>query len=52
MAIVAAVSRADEQVATKADVARLDARITAVQWILGIQTAFLVMLVVRAFGLL
>ena len=52
MAIVAAISRVDEQVATKADIARLDARITDVQWIPGIRTAFLAMLVVRAFGLL
>ena len=49
--IVSTIARADEQIATKVDISRLDARITAVQWIQGIQTVLVVALLVRVFGL-
>ena len=51
-AIVSAISRADEQAATKADVARLDARLNVLQWVVGVQSAVILAIALRVFGLI
>ncbi len=50
-AIVAAISRTDEQVATKADIALLRADLTALKWVVGLQPALILAVTARLFGL-
>ena len=64
-AIVSAISHADEHLATKADIARLDghlagldgriagldSRLNVLQWVVGIQSAVILAIALRVFGL-
>ena len=50
-AIVAAISRTDEQVATRADIALLRADLTALKWAGDLQPALILAVTARLFGL-
>lgn len=50
-AIVSAISHTDEQVATKADIALLRADLTALKWAAGLQSALILAVTARLFGL-